>query len=186
MHVQTRAQASSEQPTIIRLICLACSRQQLGQYRLWADALEAPCELIAVDLPPTGPDRSQADLARTLAEQLEPYLAQPHALFGQGQGALVVLALTQRAQRTWPGQTRHLFVAGCDSPVLTSSSAEAAIQVPMTVLYPSGALAAMLGWNRLASRGLELIELPADSTDKTLFNPRILRIINTHLGLLSF
>lgn len=192
MHVQTQAQAPSEQPDRIRLICLACSRQQLLQYQLWAEALGEPVELVAVDLPPTAcleafdRDHPPGALAALLAEQLQPYLAGPHALFGQSLGAHVALALTQLAQRAWPGQTLHLFVAGCDSPDFAAGSSSTAIQVPMTVLYPPGALPAMLGWNRLARRGLELIELPVHSVDSSLFDQRIVRIFSTHLGPLSF
>lgn len=81
MHVQT--QAPHEQPTRIRLICLACSRQQLEQYRQWAEALSEPVEVIAVDLPATAcldsvdPDESSHALASALGERLEPFLQHP-------------------------------------------------------------------------------------------------------------
>lgn len=183
-HVQTRAQPISEPPIRIRLICLACSRAQLAQYRRWAEALSESAELIAVDLPPSAFQATSAELARSLAERLRPYLETPHALFGQSQGALAALALAQLAQRIWPSQTRHLFVAGCDSPN-AASRPDTAVQVPMTVVYPPGALATMLGWNPLAGRGLELIELAASGADDPVFSERIVRIFNTHLGLLS-
>lgn len=190
MHVQT--QAPHEQPTRIRLICLACSRQQLEQYRQWAEALSEPVEVIAVDLPATAcldsvdPDESSHALASALGERLEPFLQHPHAIFGQSLGAHAALALAQWAQCHWPGQTRHLFVASCDSPSVASGGDSTPLQVPMTVLYPPGSLPAMLGWNPLAHGGLELIELPAHAVDGAPFNQRIVRIFHTHLGLLSF
>lgn len=44
----------------------------------------------------------------------------------------------------------------------------------------------MLGWHSLARRALELIELPASPVDSSLLNQRLVRIFNTHLGLLDF
>ncbi|MDH0305349.1 MULTISPECIES: thioesterase domain-containing protein [unclassified Pseudomonas] len=184
-----RQEATPEQSSRIRLICLACTRQQLIQYRTWAQTLSDPVELIAVDVlssvqldtlacapPPSA-------LVRILAEQLQPFLSQPHAVFGQTLGAHIALALTQLAQDKYPGLTRHLFVSSCDSPEFAVTST---IHVPMTVLYPPGSMAAMLGWHALARRELELIELPPPSADGSLLNQRLVRIFNTHLGLLSF
>ncbi len=192
MHVQTLQGTTIEPPARIRLICLAYDRQQLMQYRTWAQTLCDPIELIAADVPPSvrldgfDPAQPPCPLARALLDKLQPYLAQPHAIFGQGLGAHVAVALTQLAQNHHPGQTRHLFVSTYDSPPprldITTSLA---IQVPMTVLYLPGSLPAMLGWHSLARQGLELIELPAQSVDTSLLNQRLVRIINTHLGLLS-
>lgn len=192
MHVQTRQQSSTETPSRVRLICLACTRQQLIQYRTWARTLSDPIELVAVDVPATvmpgalDPTQPASEQAKTLAEHLQPYLAQPHALFGQHQGAHVALALTHLAQGSYPGQTRHLFVSSCDSPAYTATGlAHPALQVPITVLYPPGALAAMLGWHSQARRALELIEMPAGTVDSSMLNQRLVRIFNTHLGLLG-
>lgn len=189
MHVQTRQQSSTETPSRVRLICLACTRQQLIQYRTWAHTLSDPIELIAIDVPAAVLPGTQpaSTLAKTLAERLQPYLAQPHALFGQYQGAHVALALAHLAESAYPGQTQHLFVSSCDSPEYTYAGiAHQALQVPITVMYPPGSLAAMLGWHSLARRALELIELPASPVDSSLLNQRLVRIFNTHLGLLDF
>ncbi|MDH0649566.1 thioesterase domain-containing protein [Pseudomonas sp. GD03858] len=184
-----RQEATPEQSSRIRLICLACTRPQMIQYRTWAQTLSDPIELIAVDVPSAVQPSTLATaypstaLAEILAERLQPYLAQPHAVFGQAAGAPLALALTQLAQGKHPGQTRHLFVSSCDSPEL---SAAPVIQVPMTVLYPPGSMAAMLGWHAPARRALELIELPLPSAGSSLLNQRLVRIFNAHLGLLSF
>lgn len=180
--MQTRPQTPPELPVRIRLICLACSRQDLAQYRTWAQTLSDPIELVAVDACAQAPHM----LARNLADQLQNYLAQPHALFGQGAGAHVAFALAAQAQGRYPGQTRHVFVSSCDSPAPTADGAPALLQVPMTVLYLPGTLAATLAWHAHARRALELIELPPQSVDPSLHNQRLVRIFNTHLGLLSY
>lgn len=194
MHVQNlpapEASGSSAQ---IRLICLACSPQHLERYRAWAYALSDTIELIAVDVQrhadcaPSDLQQGPSPLARTLADHLHPYLNQPHAIFGQRLGAHLAFELTQLAEREHPGQTRHLFVSSCDSPRATEPRASiSAIQVPMTVLYPAGSLSQMLGWHAFVRRELELIELPDASEDPSHVDQRLVRIFDTHLGLLSF
>lgn len=190
MHVQTRQEITPDQPSRIRLICLASTRQQLAQYRTWARTLSDPIELVAVDVPSIADLEQSAALpvagrlTQALREQLQPYLGQPHALFAQGLGAHIALALIQQVQVACPGQTRHLFVSSCDSPQFSTTNLP--LHVPMTVLYPPGSLAAMLGWHSLVRRELELIELPMPSVDASLLNQRLVRIFNSHLGLLSY
>lgn len=188
MHVQTRQDTTPDQPPRIRLICLANTRQQLAQYRTWARTLSDPIELVAVDVPSIA-DLEQSlpisgRLTQALVEQLQPYLMQPHAVFAQGLGAHIALALIQQVQGACPGLTRHLFVASCDSPQFSTTYLP--LHIPMTVLYPPGSLAAMLGWHSLVRRELELIELPVQAVDTSLLNQRLVRIFNAHLGLLSF
>jgi len=188
VHVQTRQDTMPDQPPRIRLICLANTRQQLAQYRTWATTLSDPIELVAVDVPSIA-DFEQSlpisgRLTQALVEQLQPYLMQPHAVFAQGQGAHIALALIQQVQGACPGLTRHLFVSSCDSPQFSTTYLP--LHIPMTVLYPPGSLAAMLGWHSLVRRELELIELPVQAVDTSLLNQRLVRIFNAHLGLLSF
>ncbi|QXH56477.1 thioesterase domain-containing protein [Pseudomonas maumuensis] len=186
--MQTRQDTTPDQPPRIRLICLASTRQQLAQYRTWARTLSDPIELVAVDVPSIAdPEQSlpvSGRLTQILLEQLQPYLVQPHAVFAQGLGAHIALALIQQVQSACQGLTRHLFVSSCDSPQF--SSPHQPLHVPMTVLYPPGSLAAMLGWHSLARRELELIELPVQAVDSSLLNQRLVRIFNAHLGLLSY
>ncbi|MBJ9978464.1 hypothetical protein IAE35_24265 [Pseudomonas sp. S75] len=194
MHVQNpSAPAHAGSTPRIRLICLACSQQHLDQYRAWAYALSEPVELIAVDIQrqaecaPCDPLQGPSALTRTLAEYLHPYLGEPHAVFGQRLGAHRAFELVQLAEREYPGQTRHLFVSSCDSPEVTEPGASNhAIHVPMTVLYPAGSLPGTLGWHAFVRRELELIELPEPSADPSFLDQRLVRIFNTHLGLLSF
>ncbi|MDF0733700.1 thioesterase domain-containing protein [Pseudomonas entomophila] len=182
-----------EQPSRIRLICLACSQQNLAQYRAWAHTLNDYIELMAVDVErdagcaPSDPQRGPSALAHVIADRLQPFLSEPHALFGQHLGAHMAFELAQLAERRFPGRTRHLFVSSCDSPRVTAPFAdEQALRMPVTVLYPAGALPGMLGWHAFARRELELIELPEPNPDTSSLDQRFVRIFNTHLGLLSF
>ncbi|HGM5583382.1 TPA: thioesterase II family protein [Pseudomonas putida] len=194
MHVQKPpATEDSGQPPRTRLICLACRQEHLEQYRAWSNALSDHIELIAVDVrrhaecSPCDPLHGPSPLARTVAKHLHPYLKGPHALFGQCLGAHLAFELAQLAEREYPGQTRHLFVSSCDSPRVAEPGASAnAIRLPVTVLYPLGALPEMLGWHAFVRRELELIELPDHRVDKSYQDQRLVRIFNTHLGLLSF
>ena len=158
MHEHTPQARPPAQLPSIRLVCLASNRQQLIQYRTWSHALSDPIELVAVDLSATvhadelDAPQSLPALARTLASRLQPFLAQPHALFAQDEAAHLALALTYLAQRSHPGQTRRLFVSSCDSPQATEGGQTEHLEVPVTAFYPPGTLAAMLGWQRLAHR----------------------------------
>lgn len=185
MHEHTPQAATAVPLPSIRLICLASDRQQLVQYRTWSHALSDPIELVAVDISAAGLDAPQSfpSLARTLAGRLQPFLAQPHAVFAQDAAVHLALALTYLTQRSAPGQTRRLFVSSCDSPAATEGGQTERLQVPVTAFYPPGTLAAMLGWQRLARRELELVELAAHSRPG---EQRLVSILNTHLGLLGF
>lgn len=194
MHVQKPSVTEhSGQPPRTRLICLACSQEHLEQYRAWSHALSDHIELVAVDVrrhaecSPCNPLQGPSALARTVAKYLHPYLEGPHALFGQRLGAHMAFELAQLAEREYPEQTRHLFVSSCDSPrVAKPAASENAIRIPVTVLYPPGTLPEMLGWHAFVRRELELIELPEHSVDKSYQDQRLVRIFNTHLGLLGF
>ncbi|MBA1204080.1 hypothetical protein G7009_20370 [Pseudomonas capeferrum] len=177
----------------IRLICLACSRQDLQQYRAWSRVLSDNVELLVIEVQPLG-DSAQGDAstapsadAHALAKHLHVSLSEPHAIFGQHQGAQLAFELTMLAEASYPGQTRHLFVSSCDSPRFQATSNQPiVIKVPTTLLYPPGALANLLEWHGFIRRELELIELPDALTDPLLLNQRLVRIFNSHLGLLSF
>ncbi|WP_327439331.1 thioesterase domain-containing protein [Pseudomonas donghuensis] len=190
--LQRRTVPGSAQPPQVRLICLACSEDHLSQYRAWAAELNEHIELVTVnvlaygDLTTSLPLQNKCALVASLVERLQVYLRNPHALFGQGPGAQLAFALANHAAQLHPGQTRHLFVSTCDSPhATTAGESVAALNVPVTALYPSGYLARMLGWHDFSSREIELIELPEEQGNEPMFNQRLLQIINTHLGLLS-
>lgn len=189
MHEHTSQATAAAPLPRTRLICLASNRQQLIQYRTWSQALGDPVEVVAVDISARvhadGLDALQSRplLARTLASRLQPFLAHPHAVFAQYEAAHLALALTYLAQRSNPGQTLRLIVSSCDSPAATEGGQTEHLQVPVTAFYPTGTLAAMLGWQRLARRELELVELPAHSRPG---EQRLVSILNAHLGLLCF
>jgi len=189
--LQRRTVSGSAQPPQIRLICLACSQDHLSQYRAWSVALNDHIELVTVNVLAYGdpirslPLHGNPTLIDSLIERLQVYLRKPHALFGQGAGAQLALALARHTEQLHPGQTRHLFVATSDSPQADPAEAAAGLSVPVTALYPSGSLPRMLGWHDHSGREIELIELPDAAGDAPQLNQRLIQIINTHLGLLS-
>ena len=192
MHVQNEQEAAVGSPDPapgIRLICLACNPQDLQQYRTWSRVLSDNIELLIIETRPAAPSQGAAPSTdvHALAKRLHVCLSTPHALFGQEQGAQLAFELTILAEAAYPGQTRHLFVSSCDSPRIPIHATQSiGIKVPTTVLYPPGALANLLGWHGFLRRELELIELPDARTDPHLLDQRLVRIFNSHLGLLSF
>jgi len=196
VHAQNYQEATdgdSGQLARIRLICLACSQENLERYRSWTTGLNDHIELVAVDVqreaecvpgtllqPPT-------ELAHALASRLQVFLDKPHALFGHDLGAHMAFQVAQVAEGLYPDQTRRLFVSSCDSPDAPPPGLfEAGLKTPVTALYPPGALTRMLGWHAFARRELELIELPEHAEDASHQDLRLIRIFNTHLGLLGF
>ncbi|QBF24550.1 hypothetical protein EXN22_02205 [Pseudomonas tructae] len=182
---------ASAQPPRIRLICLACSQDHLSQYRAWSAELNDQIELVTVNVLAYGslnvaqPLQDHCTLVASLVERLQVYLGKPHALFGQGPGAQLALTLARHTEHLHPGQTRHLFVSNCDSPLTPPDDAPGRLNVPVTALYRSGQLPRMLGWHAFSAREIELIELPDEPVDGPQRNQRLIQIINTHLGLLS-
>jgi hypothetical protein len=102
-------------------------------------------------------------------------------MFAQDEAAHLALALT-----TWPSAATQGNPVACLFPAVSPEAAEGGQPAPPgagdRVLSP-GTLAAMLGWQRLARRELELVELPAHSRPG---DQRLLSILNAHLGLLCF
>lgn len=113
---------SGQQPAQMRLICFACAGADPRQMLQWAGDLDDHIELVAVCLPGHGERADEAALDEwpKLLEQafahLKPLLAEPHALFGHCLGGSIAYEIAKRAGRAFPGQTRHLFIAGCRSP----------------------------------------------------------------------
>ncbi|WP_259740300.1 thioesterase II family protein [Pseudomonas brassicacearum] len=110
------------QATDIRLICFCEAGADPEQLRSWTQSLSEHIELLAFRFPGHGNPRNQ-----TLYEQwppllvdafaaLQPYLSEPHALFGHGLGAILAYELAKLSEVRCPGQTRHLFISGCPSP----------------------------------------------------------------------
>ncbi|MGC5704399.1 thioesterase [Pseudomonas sp. NFXW11] len=108
--------------TRIRLICFPQVGAAAEQLRVWATGLADHIELVVVNLPGHGSRRDEApydnwpSLLENTFAALEPWLGEPHALFGHGLGALLAYETSKYAQQRFPGRTRHLFVSGCRSP----------------------------------------------------------------------
>lgn len=113
---------NTRQKTDIRLICFSQAGADPEQFRSWAPGLSQHIELLAFTLPGHGTRQSEAPYEQwspLLADAftaLEPYLSEPHALFGHGLGAILCYELAKLTEARYPGRTRHLFVSGCRSP----------------------------------------------------------------------
>lgn len=110
------------QATRIRLICFPQAGAAAEQMRVWSSGLADHIELVVLNLPGHGPRRDEApcdnwpSLLENTFAALDPWLGEPHALFGHGLGALLAYETSKHAQERFPQQTRHLFVSGCRSP----------------------------------------------------------------------
>ncbi|MGC1332683.1 MAG: alpha/beta fold hydrolase [Pseudomonas sp.] len=203
--------ANSGQPALMRLICFSCPGSDPQQTLEWASDLDDHIELVSVCLPGHGSRSDEMALQEwpSLLEQtfaqLKPLLAEPHALLGHCLGGSIAYEIAKRASRAFPGQTRHLFIAGCRSPnsqvraprqhanlLLSDSWSDTlghSLDVPLTALYGTDdtldPLTDMLPWGHFTQREFELIELCGDHFFLHNQRHRLLHIINTHLGLLS-
>ncbi len=162
------------QATDIRLICFSEAGADPEQFRSWAPALSEHIELLAFRLPGHGHPQN-----RTLYEQwppllldafaaLQPYLSEPHALFGHGLGAILAYELAKLSETRCPGQTRHLFISGCHSP--DSRPATAPLHNP--VAASDTAYDHLHGaYETLMRSDLKLLESWADPSSRSLHIP---------------
>jgi len=153
----------SAQPARIRLICFPQAGADPEQLRNWSAGLDEQVELVVVRLPGRGNRQGEApydDWPLLLADSfnaLKPLLSRPHALFGHGLGGLLAYETAKRAQQRYPGQTRHLFIAGCRSP-------DSPPVRPL--LHPLPALAFR---EAMLSLGATPVEMPRDEAGKRLY-----------------
>jgi surfactin synthase thioesterase subunit len=228
------------QATDVRLICFCEAGADPEQFRSWTQALSEHIELLAFRLPGQGNPQNQTryeqwpPLLIDAFAALQPYLSEPHALFGHGLGAILAYELAKLSETHCPGQTRHLFISGCRSPDTRPASAplhnlpniqhgdalsspgalpdelaayealihsdlkllqswadpsSRSLHIPMTAFYgsddPLAPLESMVNWREFTRREFELIEMTGNHFFITTQRHRLLRIINTHLGLLS-
>ncbi len=66
------------------------------------------------------PHTRLASLVEQLAEELEPYLDLPFALFGHSMGAWIAFTLARRLRQRHPRSPVHLFVSGRRAPQIPS------------------------------------------------------------------
>ena len=114
--------APSTAQTLLRLFCLPYAGGGASIYRTWPNELPAEIQVYAVQLP--GRENRMAEppythvtpLGRVLAEQLEPLLEMPYALFGHSMGALIAFELTRELRRRRLPLPVHLFVSAHRAP----------------------------------------------------------------------
>jgi medium-chain acyl-[acyl-carrier-protein] hydrolase len=106
----------------IRLVCIPHAGGNPEIFLPWANRLSPDVELLAVRLPGHGPRIAEAPIDRwdallaDLLEDLQGYLAEPHAFFGHCFGGRLAYELTHLAISVGHTQTKRLFVAACRSP----------------------------------------------------------------------
>lgn len=172
----------------LRLFCFANAGGSTGQFRSWGAMLPASVEVCAVQLPGQGmrmretPYTRTAPLAKDLADNIEPLLTVPFALFGYSVGGLIAYELARELRRR-DHLAAHLFIAARRAPHLPVTSSPIhhlpdtafieALQhryngIPATILQEPDMLALFLPVLR---KNFELLETYAYVPDRPLDCP---------------
>ncbi|KAF0861878.1 thioesterase II family protein [Pseudomonas sp. LD120] len=179
---------NSGQNTRIRLICFPQAGAAAEQLRVWSNDLADHIELVAINLPGHGPRHDEApcdtwpSLLQSTFATLEPWLGEPHALFGHGLGALLAYEACKHAQEHFPEQTRHLFVSGCRSPdslphrpllhsLSTDAFHEAILSLGASALEIPRQPGELQAYERVLRSGLKLFETWNDTSSGCLDIP---------------
>lgn len=117
---------SSNCDAAARLFCFPFAGGGASVFRKWAGHFGESIQLFGIQLPgrenrlADEPLTDMADVVRTLAAEIAPYLDRPYAFFGHSLGSLVSYALARELRAVGaPGPT-HLFVSGRRAPNLSS------------------------------------------------------------------
>lgn len=108
----------------LRLFCFAHAGGGASLFRRWHEALPPAIEVHPVQLPGRetrfGDERHTrvVELARELADVLQPLLDRPYALFGHSLGALVSYALTREQRARGARLPERLLLSGSSGPQL--------------------------------------------------------------------
>ncbi len=114
--------ASSGHRPHLRLFCLPPMGGSAAHFRDWSHHSSAFVELWAVDPPGRGSRHGVAsrrrmdDLARELADAMEPHLDRPYSMFGHSLGGLVAFETVRALRRRGAPQPHHLFLAAIHAP----------------------------------------------------------------------
>lgn len=112
----------------LRLFCFPYAGGSALIYHQWPDRLPANVELCAVQLPGRGsrlsesPYRELAPLVRAIADNLQPYLDKPFAMFGHSMGAVISYELIRLIQQEYGKEPLCLFVSGRRAPQLPNTT----------------------------------------------------------------
>jgi medium-chain acyl-[acyl-carrier-protein] hydrolase len=122
--LQPTLAAPAEATETVRLLGFPCAGGSASSFAGWTAELPSTVELRPVRLPGRldrlhePPFTSMAPLVETLADELEPTLTSPFAMFGHSMGALVAYELARELRRRGARRPAGLFVASCGAPHL--------------------------------------------------------------------
>lgn len=108
---------------VLRLLCFHHAGGGASAYRPWVGEVPADVELCAVQLPGREtrlrerPFTRIAALVPLIADEIQPLLDRPFALFGHSLGALVAFEVARELGRRGGPAPAHLFVAGRRAPM---------------------------------------------------------------------
>lgn len=117
------SESQSKTPTS-RLICFPYAGASAYAFRGWAKALPPSVEVCAIQLPGRGSRMREAAFTRmpalvsVLAQELNPLLDKPFALFGHSLGAIIAFEFARRVRRDIHQSPSHLFVGAASAPDL--------------------------------------------------------------------
>ncbi|HEV2148429.1 MAG TPA: alpha/beta fold hydrolase [Longimicrobiaceae bacterium] len=106
----------------LRLFCLPYAGGGAAVYREWGRLVPPEVQLLPVHLPGRGnrfgePPVTRSDaLVERLAEELDPFLDLPFALFGHSMGAMLAFELTRRLRARGGPRPEILLVSGRRAP----------------------------------------------------------------------
>lgn len=110
----------------MRLFCLPHAGGTSTAFREWADWLPGVIELCIVEIPGHGYRLNEAlihrlpPLVQQVAQDIQPYLDKPFAIFGHSMGNLLGFELSHYLQNYYQKTPIHLFLSGRGAPHLPS------------------------------------------------------------------
>ncbi|MFJ2367208.1 thioesterase II family protein [Pseudomonas sp. NPDC087697] len=168
------------QATDVRLICFCEAGADPEQFRSWTQVLSEHIELLAFRLPGHGNPQNQTryeqwpPLLVDAFAALQPYLSEPHALFGHGLGAILAYELAKLSEIRCPGQTRHLFISGYPSPDTRPATApqhNGHVPSSQGLIPDTTANDQLTAYEALIRSDLKLLESWADPSSRSLHIP---------------
>lgn len=106
----------------LRLLCFPYAGGNARMFRRWGTAMPEGVEACPVELPGRGSRRgedlvsSMATLVKAMAEEMEPLLDLPFAIFGYSMGGLVGFELARMLRRLYGQEPAALLVAAQNAP----------------------------------------------------------------------
>lgn len=108
----------------LRLFCLPYAGAGASAYHAWGKGLASEIEVASIQLPGRETRLREArfnrltPLVETLAEQIDPYLDKPYAVFGHSLGALIAFELCRALRRRGRTAPTQLLVSARRAPQL--------------------------------------------------------------------